>query len=65
MELNSDEHKLMRGAIVYFLNPEVLKQYASKMDEKKGKHFEMHWQDKQKVSVCALHKKTTEYQHIY
>lgn len=42
----------VRGALVSFLQPEVLK-HVGKIDEV-WKHFEMHWHGKQKISVCQI-----------
>jgi cytochrome P450 family 26 subfamily A len=50
-ELSGLEHRRVRGALVSFLKPEVLKQYVGMMDERIRKHFEMHWHGKQKVMV--------------
>lgn len=52
IELNVEDHKRVRGALVSFLKPESLKQYVGKMDVEVRKHFEMHWQGKQQVKVC-------------
>ncbi|PNT39107.1 hypothetical protein POPTR_004G017700v4 [Populus trichocarpa] len=49
LELSGHDHKRVRGALLSFLKPEVLKQYVSKMDEEIRKHFEMHWHGKKTV----------------
>ncbi|KAK9267503.1 hypothetical protein L1049_009931 [Liquidambar formosana] len=59
MELSGDDHKRVRGALVSFLKPEVLKQYVGKMDEEIRMHLEMHWHGKQKVMVMPLMKTLT------
>ncbi|XP_011048028.1 PREDICTED: taxoid 7-beta-hydroxylase-like [Populus euphratica] len=41
------------------LSPELLKQYAGKIDEEVRKHFEMHWHGKQKISAMLLMKTLT------
>ncbi|KAG6755705.1 hypothetical protein POTOM_039107 [Populus tomentosa] len=43
----------VRGALVSFLQPEVLKQYVGKIDEV-WKHFEMHWHGKQKIRTLTF-----------
>ncbi|MCL7048985.1 hypothetical protein MKW94_029066 [Papaver nudicaule] len=59
-ELSSDDHKRVRGALVSFLKPEVLKRYVGKMDLQVRMHFESHWQGKEKITtlsfniVCSL-----------
>ncbi|KAK9155750.1 hypothetical protein Sjap_003230 [Stephania japonica] len=59
LELRGEDHKRVRGALVTFLKPEVLKQYVSKMDMEVNKHLEMHWHDKQMVKVMPLMKSLT------
>ncbi|KAF9596569.1 hypothetical protein IFM89_012300 [Coptis chinensis] len=53
-ELSGEDHKRVRGAIMTFLKPEVLKQYVGKMDGEVSKHFEMYWQGQQKVTFLLL-----------
>ncbi|KAK6268991.1 hypothetical protein QUC31_013151, partial [Theobroma cacao] len=50
-ELAGDDHKRVRGAVVSFLKPEMLKQYVGKLDEEVRRHLEMHWHGNQKVMV--------------
>ncbi|KAF5200004.1 Cytochrome p450 [Thalictrum thalictroides] len=52
LEVSDEDHKRLRGALMAFLKPEVLKQYVGNMDREIKKHFEMHWQGKQTVTVC-------------
>ncbi|KAF9587808.1 hypothetical protein IFM89_005683 [Coptis chinensis] len=59
LELSGEDHKRVRGAIMTFLKPEVLKQYVGKMDGEVRKHLEMYWQGKQKVTVLPLMKTLT------
>lgn len=49
--LTGDDHKRVRGALVSFLRPEILKQYVEKMDEEVRKHLEMHWYGSQKIAA--------------
>ncbi|KAI3855776.1 hypothetical protein MKX03_033456 [Papaver bracteatum] len=58
-ELSSDDHKRVRGALVSFLKPEVLKQYVGKMDLQVRMHLESHWQGKEKITVLPLMKTLT------
>ena len=53
-ELIGDDHKRVRGALVSFLKPEMLKQYVGKMDEEIRRHLEMHWHGYQKVMVSSI-----------
>ncbi|KAK9133449.1 hypothetical protein Scep_012977 [Stephania cephalantha] len=59
LELRGEDHKRVRGALVTFLKPEVLKQYVSKMDMEVNKHLDMHWHAKQMVKVMPLMKSLT------
>lgn len=59
LELNGEEHKRIRGALMSFLKPEVLKQYVGKMDEEIRKHLEIHWHGKQKIKVMPSMKTLT------
>ncbi|PIA50590.1 hypothetical protein AQUCO_01200055v1 [Aquilegia coerulea] len=58
-EVSDEDHKRIRGALMTFLKPEVLKQYVGKMDGEIKKHFEMHWQGKETVTVLPLMKTLT------
>nr|XP_011461015.1 PREDICTED: taxoid 14-beta-hydroxylase-like [Fragaria vesca subsp. vesca] len=49
-ELNAEDHKRVRNALMLSLKPESLKQYVWKMDEEIRKHIEMHWHGKQQVT---------------
>ncbi|KDP20766.1 hypothetical protein JCGZ_21237 [Jatropha curcas] len=59
MELRGNDHKRIRGALVSFLKPEVLKQYVLQVDEEIRKHFEKHWHGKDKILAMPLMKKLT------
>ncbi|GMP72962.1 hypothetical protein CsSME_00030829 [Camellia sinensis var. sinensis] len=59
LELSDKDHKRIRGALVFFLKPEALKQYVRKMDEEVRKHMEMHWHGKNEVKVMPLMKTLT------
>ncbi|KAL5548334.1 hypothetical protein UlMin_003565 [Ulmus minor] len=56
LELNGEDHKRVRGALMLFLKPDSLKQYVGKMELEMKKHLEMHWQGKQQVTVMPLMK---------
>ena len=57
LELSGHDHKRVRGALLSFLKPEVLKQYVSKMDEEIRKNFDMHWHGKKTVLVSEFYLK--------
>ncbi|KAJ0082892.1 hypothetical protein Patl1_11096 [Pistacia atlantica] len=59
LELNGDDHKRVRGMLMSFLKPEVLKQYVGKMDEEIRKHLEIHWHGKQNIAVMPSMKTLT------
>ena len=54
LELNGEDHKRVRDALVSFLKPECLKQYVGKMDAEVRRHLEMHWEGTQTVTVCRV-----------
>ncbi|KAF5205395.1 Cytochrome p450 [Thalictrum thalictroides] len=59
MALSGEDHKRVRGALVAFLKPEVLKQYVGKMDGEMRKHLESYWEGKQKLTVLPVMKSLT------
>ncbi|KAL5730814.1 hypothetical protein ACHQM5_003605 [Ranunculus cassubicifolius] len=59
MVLSREDHKRVRGALMTFLKPEVLKQYVGKMDEEIRKHIQVHWQGKQHITVLPVTKTLT------
>ena len=54
LELNGDDHKRVRSALMLFLKPESLKQYVGKMEYEIRLHLETYWQSKQQVTVTLL-----------
>ncbi|XP_065877491.1 taxadiene 5-alpha hydroxylase-like [Euphorbia lathyris] len=58
-EVSGHEHKRIRGALVSFLKPDVLKQSVGKMDEEIQSQIRMHWRGKQKISVMPFMKTLT------
>ncbi|KAI3510283.1 hypothetical protein L1887_17154 [Cichorium endivia] len=59
VELNGEDHKRVRAAIVTFLRPEVLKLYAEKMDQEIRTHLDDHWHGKHEVEVMPVLKVLT------
>ncbi|KAL5721848.1 hypothetical protein ACHQM5_005440 [Ranunculus cassubicifolius] len=59
LELEGEDHKRVRRALMKFLKPDALKQYVNNMDEEVRKHLEMYWQGKEKVTVLPLMKTLT------
>ncbi|XP_065879755.1 cytochrome P450 716B1-like [Euphorbia lathyris] len=59
MELSGHEHKRVRGALVSFLKPDVLKQYVGRMDEGIRREIGIHWHGNQKISVMPFMKTLT------
>ncbi|CAM8940223.1 unnamed protein product [Rhodiola kirilowii] len=59
LELSGGDHKRLRGALMSFLKPEVLKQYVGKMDQEIQSHMDLHWHGKDKVQVMPLVKTLT------
>lgn len=52
LELNGEDHKRVRDALVSFLKPDCLKRYVGKMEEEVRIHVETYWKDKQIIKVC-------------
>ncbi|KAL1562458.1 cytochrome P450 CYP728D25 [Salvia divinorum] len=59
LEMSSDDHRRMRGAMLSFLKPEALKQYVGRMDHEIRLHLTNHWHDNHVVSVMQLMKTLT------
>ncbi|PON51524.1 Cytochrome P450, E-class, group I [Parasponia andersonii] len=59
LELNSDDHRRVRSALMLFLKPDSLKHYVGNLEEEIRWHLEMHWQGKQEVTVLPLMKTLT------
>ncbi|XP_038899676.1 taxadiene 5-alpha hydroxylase-like [Benincasa hispida] len=58
-ELSGEDHKRVRGALVWFLRPQTLKSYVGKMDGEVRKHLNMYWHGKKEVTVAPLMKTLT------
>ncbi|KAI3495207.1 hypothetical protein L1887_37439 [Cichorium endivia] len=58
-ELAGHDHKRVRAALASFLKLEVLKQYATKVDEEIQHHLQTHWHGKHEVQVQPLIKTLT------
>jgi len=52
LEMNDEDHKRVRDALVSFLKPDSLKRYVRKMDEEVRIHLETYWKDDQIMKVC-------------
>ncbi|XP_015163674.1 taxadiene 5-alpha hydroxylase-like [Solanum tuberosum] len=59
LELNGEDHKRVRDALVSFLKPDCLKRYVGKMEEEVRIHLETCWKDKQIIKVLPLMKTLT------
>ncbi|XP_016467163.2 cytochrome P450 716B1-like [Nicotiana tabacum] len=59
LELNGEDHKRVRDALVSFLKPDFLKRYVGKMEEEVRIHLETYWKGKQIVKVLPLMKTLT------
>ncbi|XP_009793750.1 cytochrome P450 716B1-like [Nicotiana sylvestris] len=58
-ELNGEDHKRVRDALLSFLKPDSLKRYVGKMEEEVRIHLETYWKGKQIVKVLPLMKTLT------
>ncbi|CAN4104037.1 unnamed protein product [Withania somnifera] len=59
LELNGEDHKRVRDALVSFLKPDRLKRYVGKMEEEVRIHLEAYWKDEQIIKVLPLMKTLT------
>ncbi|KAI3466578.1 hypothetical protein Pfo_023241 [Paulownia fortunei] len=59
LELNGEDHKRLRGAILSFLKPEALKQSVGRIDEEIRMHLKEHWHGSQEIAVMPLMKTLT------
>ncbi|XP_049343377.1 cytochrome P450 716B1-like [Solanum verrucosum] len=59
LEMNDEDHKRVRDALVSFLKPDSLKRYVRKMDEEVRIHLETYWKDEQIMKVLPLMKTLT------
>ncbi|KAH9310996.1 hypothetical protein KI387_026031, partial [Taxus chinensis] len=59
LDLNGDEHKRMRGAIMKFLKPEALQKFVGRMDSVIQQHFADCWEGKESITVLPLIKTVT------
>ena len=53
-ELSGEDHKRVRGALVWFLRPQSLKGFVGKMDGEVRKHLNLHWHGNKEVIVSSL-----------
>ncbi|XP_022976494.1 taxadiene 5-alpha hydroxylase-like [Cucurbita maxima] len=58
-ELSGEDHKRVRGALVWFLRPQSLKGFVGKMDGEVRKHLNLHWHGNKEVIVAPLMKTLT------
>nr|ATG29911.1 CYP728Q12 [Taxus chinensis] len=59
LELNGEDHKRMRGAILQFLKPEALQKFVERMDFVIQQHFVDCWEGKECITVLPLTKTVT------
>lgn len=53
-ELSGEDHKRVRGALVWFLRPQSLKGFVGKMDGEVRKHLDMYWHGNKEVTVSPF-----------
>lgn len=51
LELGGADHRRVRGALAFFLKPEMLKRYVGKIDTEVREHISTHWQGQTTVTV--------------
>ncbi|CAM0884569.1 unnamed protein product [Alopecurus aequalis] len=58
-DLHGDEHRRVRGALMEFLKPDMLKQYVGRVDAKVRQHLEENWYGRTTVTVLPVMKLLT------
>lgn len=53
-QLHGEDHKRVRGALMTFLKPEVLKHYVPKMSKVVQMHLDQHWKGHPIIKVCSI-----------
>ncbi|CAM0878680.1 unnamed protein product [Alopecurus aequalis] len=59
LDLHGDDHRRMRGALMEFLKPEMLKKYVGRVDAEVRQHLEEKWRGRTTVTVQPLMKRLT------
>ncbi|CAO1941831.1 unnamed protein product [Urochloa humidicola] len=59
LELTGADHKRIRGALVEFLKPDMLRLYVGRIDGEVRRHFDECWAGRDTVTVMPLMKKLT------
>ncbi|CAM0870157.1 unnamed protein product [Alopecurus aequalis] len=58
-DLHGDDHRRVRGALMEFLKPDMLKLYIGRVDAKVRQHLEEKWYGRTTVTVMPLMKRLT------
>ncbi|KAG6494439.1 cytochrome P450 716B1-like [Zingiber officinale] len=59
LEMIGEEHRRVRGALMQFLKPEVLRRYVGMIDHEVQRHLQMNWLGKTNIKVHPLTKGLT------
>ncbi|KAG2637353.1 taxadiene 5-alpha hydroxylase-like [Panicum virgatum] len=59
LELMGADHKRVRGALLEFLKPDMLRLYVGKIDDEVRRHLDENWAGRRTVTVMPLMKKLT------
>jgi len=59
LDLHGDDHRRIRGALMEFLKPDMLKLYIGRMDAEVKQHLEENWSGRTTVTVLPLMKRLT------
>lgn len=51
LALQGEDHRRVRGALMSFLRPEVLKDYVPKIDIEVRKHLDKYWRNQSPIKV--------------
>ncbi|KAL6840732.1 hypothetical protein ACP4OV_029596 [Aristida adscensionis] len=59
LELAGDDYRRVRGAMMQFLRPDMLRQYVGRIDGEVTRHLDAHWAGRRAVAVLPLMKLLT------
>ncbi|KAF7051565.1 hypothetical protein CFC21_059795 [Triticum aestivum] len=54
VDMHGQDHRRIRGALMEFLKPDMLRRYTGRIDAKVRRHLEEHWQGHTTITVLPL-----------
>jgi cytochrome P450 len=59
LELSDNDQRRIRGALLEFLRPEMLRSYVGRIDDEVSRHLDKRWAGRHAVTVMPLMKRLT------